>query len=206
MYERLSSRERYWVKERFWTVPNLISMYRAAAAPVIAACLVLGLERWFFVLFTVSLISDIADGWIARRFNLRTKIGARLDSFADLLTYLLGVAGVIRFQLPVVSPPPRTAAFFVFLAFYALLMITGFVKFRRQPSLHTYGFKIAAYLQSACIISVFLLRFNAPFYYFVLAWGTLACIEEIAILLLLTEPRSDVKGLYWVLREKRSVS
>jgi len=35
-----------------------------------------------------------------------------------------------------------------------------------------------------------------------LAWGSLACLEEVAILLVLKEPRSDVKGIYWVLKER----
>jgi CDP-diacylglycerol--glycerol-3-phosphate 3-phosphatidyltransferase len=194
------------MEERFWTVPNLLSMYRIAAAPAIAVCICIGRVHWFVALFTLSLLSDIGDGWIARQFNLRTKIGARLDSFADLLTYLLGIWGVVRFHWADISAPARAAAFFTFLATYALLMLTGLVKFRRQPSLHTYGFKVSAYLQSACLLTVFLFGFNAPFYYFTLAWGCLACLEEVAILLILKEPQSDVKGLYWVLKERRSSS
>jgi len=188
--------------EKLWTIPNALSLYRLAAAPAIALCLVLGRERWFVALFTISLLTDVADGWIARRFNLHTKIGARLDSFADLLTCIVGVWGVVRFHWPDISPRPRATAFFIFLATYCLLMLTGLIKFRRQPSLHTYGFKIAAYLQSACFLTVFTLGFNAPFYYFTLAWGSLACLEEVAILLVLKEPRSDVKGIYWVLKER----
>jgi len=192
------------MNESFWIVPNMLSIYRMAAAPVIAACILTGHERWFVALFTISLLSDVADGWIARQFNLRTKIGARLDSCADLLTYLLGIWGVVRFHWADISAPARAAAFFTFLAAYALLMLTGLVKFKRQPSLHTYVFKISAYLQSACLLTVFLFGFSAPLYFFTLAWGCLACLEEVAILLVLKETQSDVKGLYWVLKERRS--
>ena len=188
---------------RFRNLPNALSLYRICAAPVIAACLLMGLERWFIWLLAVSLLSDIADGWIARRFKLQSASGARLDSFADLLTFSLGIWGVLRFKWAIVSQPAHAAAFFVFLGFYALLMLTGWLKFGRQPSLHLYSFKAAAYLQGGCIVSMFLIGFQSAFYYFVLVWGTLACIEEIAVLVVLTEPRSDVKGLYWVLKENR---
>lgn len=191
------------MRELFRTVPNILSAYRIAAAPVIAGCLLYGNVRWFIGLIIVSLLTDIADGWIARRFKLHTQIGARLDSFGDLLTFALAIGGILRFQWAVVSHPPRPLAFFLFLAVYGLLMLTGFLKFGRQPSLHTYMFKAAAYLQGACFISVFLFGFLDPFYYFVLGWGVVACIEEIAILSVLKEPRSDVKGLYWVLKESR---
>jgi cardiolipin synthase (CMP-forming) len=192
--------------ERIWNVPNALSLYRIAAAPAIAACLVTGSSRWFIGLLIASLLSDIADGWIARRWSLHTKIGARLDSFADLLTYLLAICGVFRFQWAAVSQPARAAAFFAFLGFYAILMLVGLVKFKRQPSLHTYGFKAAAYLQGACYVAIFLFGFHDLFYYFALTWGALACVEEIVILLVLKEPRSDVKGLYWVLNEDRPSS
>jgi CDP-diacylglycerol--glycerol-3-phosphate 3-phosphatidyltransferase len=190
--------------EPFWTLPNVLSLYRVAAAPVIAGCLLVGNRRWFVSLLVVSLLTDIADGWIARRFRLGTKIGARLDSFGDLLTFALALGGMLRFQWSALSQQPRAGAFFVFLGFYLLLMLTGLLKFGRQPSLHTYGFKIAAYLQGACFISTFLFGLSDLFYYSVLGWSVLACVEEICILLLLDAPRSDVKGLYWVLNERRA--
>jgi cardiolipin synthase len=193
--------QRNAMPQRIWTAPNILSVYRLAASPVIAACIMRGSARWFAILLAVSLLTDIADGWIARKFNLGTAFGARLDSAADLVTFLLGICGVLRFQWPLVSQPARAGAFLVFLGFYAVLILTGMVRFGKQPSLHTYSFKIAAYLQGACILSVFAVGFNDVFYFFVLGWSILACAEEIVILLVLKEPRSDVKGLYWVLKE-----
>src|SRR5690348_381397 len=128
------------MSKRFRSLPNALSLYRIAAAPVIAVCLVRGLDRWFAWMLAVSLVSDIADGWIARRFKLQTEFGARLDSFADLLTFLLALCGVVRFKWVIISQPRYVAAFGVFVGLYALLMLTGLVKFGRQPSLHLYSF------------------------------------------------------------------
>ena len=192
------------MKEPFWNLPNAISLYRLLAVPLICVLLVTGSVRWYVGFLTVSLLSDILDGWAARAFKMRTEVGARLDSLADVLIFLLAICGVARFQWAAIAHPPRPAALLIFLACYGALMITGLLKFGRQPSLHTYGFKIAAYLQGACLLWTFWIGFSDPFYYFVLLWGTAACIEEIVILGVLKEPRSDVKGLYWVLQQVRA--
>jgi len=69
-------------------LPNAITVLRAALIPLQAWLL---LERDYgtaFLLFVVSGLSDLADGWIARRFNYRTRFGAIADPLADKLTML----------------------------------------------------------------------------------------------------------------------
>jgi cardiolipin synthase len=71
-------------------VPNAITLVRLGLVPV-AIWLVLG-ERYAaaFWVFIGAGVSDAADGYIAKRFNLRTPLGAVLDPAADkaLLTGL----------------------------------------------------------------------------------------------------------------------
>ena len=69
-------------------LPNVITALRFMLIPVIALLLV-G-ERYVaaFAVFIVSAISDLADGWIARRWNVRTRWGAVADPLADKLTML----------------------------------------------------------------------------------------------------------------------
>jgi CDP-diacylglycerol--glycerol-3-phosphate 3-phosphatidyltransferase len=49
------------------------------------------------VIFTVASLSDALDGWVARRFNQRSRLGAILDPLADKLL-LLAVIGVLCFS------------------------------------------------------------------------------------------------------------
>ncbi len=49
------------------------------------------------VIFTVASLSDALDGWVARRFNQRSRLGAILDPLADKLL-LLAVLGVLCFS------------------------------------------------------------------------------------------------------------
>ncbi len=69
-------------------VPNAITLVRFALVPAIALQL---LQRDYgvaFVLFIVSALSDLADGLIARHWNLCTRFGAIADPLADKLTML----------------------------------------------------------------------------------------------------------------------
>src|SRR5580765_5064165 len=75
--------------ERFWTIPNILSLYRIIIFPFIFYLLVTKNESLFSLFITISLITDILDGLIARLFKMQTKIGAKLDSWADTGTYIL---------------------------------------------------------------------------------------------------------------------
>jgi len=69
-------------------LPNAITVLRAALIPLLAWLL---LERdydWAFLLFVAQGLSDLADGWIARRFSYRSRFGAVADPLADKLTML----------------------------------------------------------------------------------------------------------------------
>ncbi|MDZ7779329.1 MAG: CDP-diacylglycerol--glycerol-3-phosphate 3-phosphatidyltransferase [Gemmatimonadota bacterium] len=70
------------------TLPNVITLARIAACPVIfflALSPDTGLRSWAFVLFVVAAVSDIWDGYLARRYGLVTNMGKLLDPFADKL-------------------------------------------------------------------------------------------------------------------------
>jgi len=70
------------------TVPNLITVSRILACPVIFALAVAPgttARFWAFALFIVAAISDIWDGYLARKYDLITDVGKLLDPFADKL-------------------------------------------------------------------------------------------------------------------------
>ncbi len=74
-------------KDRIWTVPNLLSFVRIALVPGIVWSY-LNLEDGVLsgILIVVSGLTDIADGIIARKFNLISDLGKALDPIADKLT------------------------------------------------------------------------------------------------------------------------
>jgi len=68
------------------TVPNILTIIRIAFIPVFIALYV---KSYYFmggILVVVSGLTDICDGFIARKFNMITNLGKVLDPIADKLT------------------------------------------------------------------------------------------------------------------------
>ena len=64
-------------------IPNIITVIRFLLVPVTVNALLDGQMGLAFAAFLVAGISDGIDGWIARRFNMHTELGAYLDPLAD---------------------------------------------------------------------------------------------------------------------------
>ncbi len=64
-------------------IPNILTLSRIAAAPVLILLLRVENYELAVVLFILAGITDGLDGWIAKRFNCTSQLGARLDPLAD---------------------------------------------------------------------------------------------------------------------------
>lgn len=71
-----------------FTLPNLITIVRALLIPVIAYTLATRAFGWALMLFIACAVGDLIDGFLARRWNQRTRFGAIADPVADKLTML----------------------------------------------------------------------------------------------------------------------
>jgi cardiolipin synthase len=189
-------------KNEFWTIPNVITSYRLFMAPVILYFIISGQEKLFAIFLVVNLLTDVIDGYIARRFKLETEIGARLDAFADYFTYILVFIGLFVFKLDELRPYLVSAIIFV--SMLVLTVIVSIIKFRKFHSYHTVIEKSGGYVQALFFIGLFTIGFIGPLYYFMIVFGILGAIETIAIDILIPEMRSDILGLYWVLKERKA--
>jgi len=186
------------------TIPNLLSFYRILSFPVIFYFAWTNRESIYFILLIISLITDVLDGFIARRFNMQSEFGARLDSFADIGMYIVAIVGVICFKSQDITP--YTVSLYLFVSLLILPEVISFIKFRTFPSLHLYSAKIAGCFMGAFFFTLFIFGFYPLFYYLMLMTGILSFLEEIVVMLVIPEMKSDVKGLYWLWRSKRAVS
>jgi cardiolipin synthase len=64
-------------------LPNLISLARLCAAPVVVWLILDGAWPPAFAVFAIAGLSDAVDGLIARRFRARSRVGGFLDPLAD---------------------------------------------------------------------------------------------------------------------------
>lgn len=190
------------MKKKYITVPNSLSFYRLIAFPLILWFALTGKEDLFAIFLVVNLLTDVADGYISRKFNMESEFGARLDSMADNFTYLLAFIGIYIFKLEEFLPHIISFLFWIVMLISALLF--SLIKFKRFPSLHLYSWKIGGYIQGAFFIVLFSYDFVTPFYYFMVIWGIMASLEHITIQLMIPEMRSNVKGLYWLIKRDKA--
>ena len=66
-------------------IPNLLTLVRVAACPMLVLLLYEGRYELALYLFIVAGITDGLDGFIAKRFDCESKFGAVLDPSADKL-------------------------------------------------------------------------------------------------------------------------
>lgn len=180
-------------------IVNSITFFRVAAFPVFIVLLFLRNEEAFKWLVLVSFLTDAIDGYLARKFNVISILGSRLDSLGDDLTILASFIGVIVFHNNFLA-----AIWPVILATFVLFMIQllfALVKYQKTTSFHTYGAKAAAILQGVFLCSLFF--FGQPYYpLFYAAMGVTAAelVEEIIMVYVIPTWRADVRGLYWATR------
>lgn len=81
-----------WLR-RYFKLPNLLTISRILLVPLILLLLLPGMENrvtsfFAFCLFVVASLTDMIDGWLARRLKIVSTIGKFLDPLADKLIYL----------------------------------------------------------------------------------------------------------------------
>jgi CDP-diacylglycerol--glycerol-3-phosphate 3-phosphatidyltransferase len=178
---------------------NLLSAFRLIAAPFLLILAWMQQPELFLVLLAITLLSDAIDGFVARRMHATSELGTRLDSWGDLVTYL--VMPLCAWWLwPEII---RREAVFVVLGLAALAIppIAGLLKFGQLTNYHTWSAKAVAVLMSVAIFFLFIADIAWPFRCAAVLLCLSAC-EELAITLRLAELRSNVRSYWHVKRRK----
>lgn len=76
-------------------VPNILTIIRFLLIPFIIFNIFTGNYILAFVFFTISGITDIADGFIARKYNLISNFGKLMDPLADKLTQIATLTSLV---------------------------------------------------------------------------------------------------------------
>lgn len=177
-------------------LPNALSSARIAAAPVLVVLAAHGALGPFTWVLVVALLSDIADGLIARAFGLQSKLGALLDSIGDTLLLFASIYGMWVFHRHILEAHWVAGALVV--GAWVTENIVALVRYGRLSSFHTYVSKVAGYLLGIFIGVLFVFGFQPWLLYLAVAVSVLGNLEELVLLALLPEWRADVRGVWWV--------
>lgn len=182
-------------------VPNVLSAYRILAFPFIAWSIIQGNKQLYITLLCINLITDILDGLIARTFKLETELGARLDSLADIGTYIMAFTGMLVLEMDFVKA--HAVAFSVVMVLYATPQVIALLRFRRATSFHLYSSKFTGYTQGIFMFTYFVFGCPMWYFYFMIVVSCIAYTEALILVISLPQLRSNVKGLYWMIRDRQ---
>lgn len=185
------------VDKNIYSIPNLLSLLRLALVPVLAVAACLNEAKLFLLLLGISLLSDMLDGYFARKLHQVTEFGARLDSWADMATYAMMILG-LNLIWPVIFEQQLIYLIAATLS-YILPVIVALIRFSSFPSYHTWGAKLAAVLIAPAFYLLILYDEQA-FFRLVIMFHVVVAVEEIAITYMLKQPRTNVASILSILR------
>lgn len=171
-------------------IPNFITCIRVLGAVYLLFIRPFGPA--FFIVYGICGISDVLDGYAARKLKCATRLGQTLDSIADLFFF-----GIVLFILIKAAVLPVWAVYCItgICLLRVLSLLAGFLKYRKPAFLHTFANKAAGTV-----------LFFFPFLY--LAFGgtasvlmacgaaAIAALEEFLINMTSKELSRDVKSIF----------
>ena len=186
--------------ERLTTLPNLLSLLRIALAPLMLIA-ALGGERWIFLaLLCSSWISDWLDGLIARRLNMVSRMGSRLDSLGDFVVYVTLPVGLYLLWPEVI----RQELVYIIVGFSAYIAahLFALIKFRQLAGYHMWSAKFTAVVMAAALLLMLGWDLRTPFHLAVLCL-LFSCFESMLISFRLKHFRPDIPSVF-LLRKGQS--
>jgi len=179
-------------KQDIFKAPNLVSSVRILIAPVLFVFAFRGMENWFLGALLFSGFTDVADGFLARKFNLITPLGAHLDSWGDFTIYST-MAACAWILWPEITQ--RELLYYALILFSFLLpALVGLVKFGKLTGYHTWAVKVAVLATFVGYVALYAELASWPF-----MLASVLCViagtEEILITFILREERTDVRSV-----------
>ncbi|MCP4983982.1 MAG: CDP-alcohol phosphatidyltransferase family protein [Gammaproteobacteria bacterium] len=179
-------------KQDILKLPNLISLTRILIAPILFLFAFWGMGDWFLAALIFSGLTDVLDGFLARKLNMITSLGAHLDSWGDFTIYsTMAICAWLLWP----EATRRELGYYALILFSFLLpALVGLVKFGKLTGYHTWSVKIAVFVTFIGYIALYSDISNWPF---ILAsyLCVIAGIEEILITFTLRKERTDVRSI-----------
>lgn len=171
-------------------LPNTLTALRVLCA--IALLMLEPMSFWFLIVHALGSLSDGADGFLARRYNLQSENGAIFDSLADALY----IAVLLVVMVPYLSWSPWIIgwmAFVIVIRFGAIGV--GFVRFGELVFIHTWVNKLTGAL-ILCVPFLMIPFDSGPILIAVCLLATISAVEEFAIIASTRELDRDVGSIF----------
>jgi len=186
---------------KYFNIADWFSFYRIFAAPFLLALIWMDERMVFTWLLLISYATDAIDGYLARKLKITSARGSQLDSLGDQITLIVGLIGLLIFEVNFI----KTNILLIVIAMipYMMQMLIAYLKYGKATAFHTYFAKLSAILQSVFILWSLFFSPEYSLFYLMIGMGLLETFEEIILIFMYDNWASDVKGIYWALKDKR---
>ena len=169
---------------------NLLSVIRIIVAPSILFFQAFSI--FFFIIYSLCGLTDILDGYIARKTDSVTNLGAKLDTIGDIVF----MASVVIVVLPVIEIPKIIWIWIIVIFIIRIIsMVISYYKYNVFSMLHTMGYKLTGF-------TLFFFVYLYPFMdltiltSLICILATYSSIEELIIHIKSKDLNVDVRGLF----------
>jgi len=176
------------------TILNLLTLLRLLLVPCFIAVSMRGMFVLAFALFVTAAVTDSLDGIVARRWNMRSKIGALLDPAADKT---LLVSGYVYYTFASGIPLVRIPSWFTFTVFIRDFLIV-FAAYLMYTRVNVKRFPPTVYGKLSTILQMLTLSVAIAVNAFLPSWLPFAALLFKASMLM-----TLVSGWHYMYRARR---
>ena len=185
------------MRKDYINIPNALSVSRGILMPVLFVFAIMDLRTVFLISYAIIGATDAFDGWIARTFNMKTEIGKKLDSAADVIFYVSSAWFLQRF-FPQYLIPNRILLIVFFSLFFLSFVISG-IKLHKPVMMHTFLLKLNGVLVYLAVIASFF--FDTTYLIAAILFIYFAgFVEEIAIFLIYGDVDPDTPTVFSLIK------
>jgi len=171
-------------------LPNLITASRILLS--IIMFFIKPFSTAFWIVYSACGLSDAADGYIARRTNSTSSVGAVLDSIADIAF----ISAALFILLPALAVPIDIIMWIIIIAIVRIIaLVAGYYKYRTFAALHTYFNKFTGILLFCFpyLYSLTGMKYIAPL---ICATASISAVEELLIQVTSRELNRNIKSIF----------
>ena len=132
-----------------FNIADWFSFYRVIAAPFLIVLICLNERELFTWFLLISYVTDMIDGFLARKLKITSSRGSQLDSLGDQITFVIGLIGLLVFEFNFIKEN-HLLLMLIFIP-YIIQMLIAFRKYGKATAFHTYLAKLSALVQG-CLL------------------------------------------------------
>jgi cardiolipin synthase (CMP-forming) len=187
------------MRDHLKTIPNQLTAARLAILPVLWALALLDRPVFVGIGLIFSFVTDVLDGYLARRLGQVSDFGSRFDSLIDNILIPSALVWVWLLRPEVYRDHILMALIAIVLYFSSLLI--GIVKFRRFANLHLQSKRLGSVLMYLFVAHTLIAdQYNAVLFYLALIIFIISSVEGLALQLICSQVDEHMGSILFVLK------